>query len=912
MQLHAFIIALVCAIAASGLFPDDFGNHNRRKRALSVPRGIEESPLLPRHVTPVGYHVWLQPIPQKGYFQGRVEVNISCLTPTNTVILNAGDNLSISKADISVIDPADSFGEYRPIKRVSVVEVRRGSPKEWCEVKLSDVLQQGQLYQLTLEFASDLRNGSCQEAMYFDSYSDECSDEEADVNTTDKRGDFTERWFVATDMTRNKARKVFPCFDELSYKAPFDISIGRPERMRSLSNMALRKSEKMLYQSGWVWDNFETTPPMSTFSVNIFIFDPDVIVPLEPRRDLGSTTLHMYAPVDLRDDMQNIGDKILQTVKTIETYLQMKYPLPDLQIVVAPGIWSSHEGFGLSVFSDDVKSYSWPLSLLKYMGDQWLVHLTTPHSWSEASFGNSLSYYVSYIGYTAALADTRAIQSLNWGIIYSVLTRSSTPHISSIGTTVLRMLNYTLGENIVRSAFDSFLHDRLYETFASDDMVLAIEDQAQRHADLPPGVTVSKIVSSWMKVQQFPVVTVRRNYHTRTAYVEQHAFTRNKSDGSSERRGDLWYVPLVLLRSDQREGRLLDQVLWMKKEEKITLENMPPSDSFILVDPDIIGLFVVNYDPANWRLILQHLKTKGSSIRLSATTRAKLLTDAGLLADAGDLSYDVPFDLSLMLSDENDVEPFYAFNGFFQNLRNKLQYTRIRTLLKEYIWKLFSPLYEQYGGFNEELMHNEMTPQGIVMTIMCHYGAEDCTEALAAKYKPGTYTQEDCIVLQWGEHYIWEETLVKILGHNENNETDLDALKYFASCTQQEERIDKLLDAVVLNNSLCDEDILDVINKIGDPYLLFNFMSYNWSEIKEKYEHKPDIMEKLVSEITSKFVTSDGYDLVSDFYAARQRDTPSLLPVLRNTMQAIKEHTKWTDRSVSQIESWIHQYLSEY
>ncbi|XP_046980972.1 aminopeptidase Ey-like [Schistocerca americana] len=902
IMIYPIVVTLVCLTAATSNSLHDYGDHGRSTRELKIPETGTDGPYLPRDVTPIGYHVWLQPIPQEGHFAGVLVVNISCLSPTKTVTVHAGENLEPLKAEMEVIRPQEGYEDYREIKSVSVQRVRRVSPEDWCEITVSDQLQKGVFYQLRMEFKGTLGNETSESGIFVGTYNDDQSDD---------------RWFVATDMRQNKAREVFPCFDEFPYKAPFTISIGRPEEMRSLSNMPLRKTEKQADRSGWVWDHFERSPPMSPFSVNFFIYDRDVIVPLEPRDDLGSVTLRSYVPVHLVEDMKEAENQILQTLEKIETFLRTRYPLPELQIVLSPGLKRHHDGFGLLLFSE--QNYNdgyWPLHCLFNMADQWLVHLTTPHFWYETSFGNSLTQYVSTVGFLETLKDTEIGDVFNWGTIYTMtatsisVTNYNTPYDNIVGMWLVRLLNYTLSENTLRSGLNSFLYDRSYKTFVLDNIISALTEQARRDWALPAGVTVPQIVKSWLKTKLFPIVTVFRNYKTRTAHVEQKAFILNKSDRLSEREQDLqWYIPLVLVQSDQPQERFWNVVGWMKEERTINLDNMPPSDVSILINPDIIGLFVVNYDPTNWGLITQNLHANKSSQRLSEITHAKLITDAFLLANAGELTFSVPLNMSLTLTDETDFPPWYAFKEFFWDIYYKLEHTRTINLFVEYGRTLLSPLYEQFGGYSGKYQSEDRSTQDIVESIMCNLGAEDCIEALASKNSFGNGTH--CLVLKWGDREIWDDTLLWALGHNDNRHPDKNLLTRIAACTRDKDRMNKFLEAVLLKYALSDDDVLTAIDRIKDHYLLFNYVSDKWFEIKKKYQEKRLVFEEIVFKTTSKFVTSDGYDLVAGFYSARQRDTPRLLSLVSDAMRNIVDNSKWYDRSLPQIETWIRRYLSD-
>jgi len=76
---------------------------------------------------------------------------------------------------------------------------------------------------------------------------------------------------LASYNQANGARQLFPCWDEPHLKATFKISVMHHINFSILSNMPRR-----LYLDDidyFVWTNFDTTPPMSTFQIAIVIYN---------------------------------------------------------------------------------------------------------------------------------------------------------------------------------------------------------------------------------------------------------------------------------------------------------------------------------------------------------------------------------------------------------------------------------------------------------------------------------------------------------------------------------------------------------------------------------------------------------------------------------------------------------------
>lgn len=147
---------------------------------------------------------------------------------------------------------------------LTIAKTERQLNKQWYIIHLADRLKRGENYQLDIKFTGALLTNS-KDGFFFDHY--------VDKDTKETKS------FVATQLRPNFARRLFPCFDEPAFKVPIELSVAHPSNYSALSNMPIKNTEQIPTEPGWVWDHFERTLPMSTFSLSIVISDLQFIRP---------------------------------------------------------------------------------------------------------------------------------------------------------------------------------------------------------------------------------------------------------------------------------------------------------------------------------------------------------------------------------------------------------------------------------------------------------------------------------------------------------------------------------------------------------------------------------------------------------------------------------------------------------
>lgn len=145
--------------------------------------------------------------------------------------------------------------------------------------------------------------------------------------------------------------------------------------------------------------------------------------------------------------------------------------------------------------------------------------------------------------------------------------------------------------------------------------------QAHQDKTLPNDVTVNEIATSWITKDRLPVVNIERDYSAKTAVVSQRVYLRERPHDVPEQDKMLWWIPLVLVRQDQLQFNNFKPETWIKKTRETILTDLPADDKFIIVNPEEIGPFPVNYDTRNWNLLAEFLQTAEGRKQIPTYTR---------------------------------------------------------------------------------------------------------------------------------------------------------------------------------------------------------------------------------------------------------------------------------------------------
>ncbi|MEY2547645.1 MAG: hypothetical protein QOD64_227, partial [Verrucomicrobiota bacterium] len=188
---------------------------------------------LPKNVVPEEYAIRIMPDIDKRTFTGSETIKLTAREGVKQLVLNALE-IKINKASID--------GNAVPAAAIKLDEKQQ-------TLTITGEVAAG-THQLELEFAGKINQQG--QGLYYAPYQEQ--------------GTGAKKIMLGTQFEATDARRMFPCWDEPSFRARFQLTAVVPENFTALSNMPVEKESK---GAGGKEIRFASTPPMASY-LNVF------------------------------------------------------------------------------------------------------------------------------------------------------------------------------------------------------------------------------------------------------------------------------------------------------------------------------------------------------------------------------------------------------------------------------------------------------------------------------------------------------------------------------------------------------------------------------------------------------------------------------------------------------------------
>ena len=560
---------------------------------------------LPKHVVPTDYAIRIVPNIEKLTFTGTETVKLSVRAPVRKLVLNA---LEIEIASAAIDD-----------KTLPKSAVKIDAKNELVTIALPSELSAGD-HNLALTFSGKINQQG--QGLFYARYQEQ--------------GTAAKKTMLGTQFEATDARRLFPCWDEPSFRARFQLTAVVPENWLAISNMPV-ESETTINNGKEV--RFGTTPPMASY-LNVFVAgELDSVethsggVQIRVITTKGKTEWGRYALESSAKILQYYND-----------YFGVPYPLPKLhQIAVPGGFGGAMENWGGITYFESVLLFDPEKSsdntkhdifavIAHEMAHMWFGDLVTMAWWDNLWLNEGFASWrgtkctahfnpqwevwlrknvprdparrVGIAKEQAMEGDARSTtHPVHQPIATEAEANSAFDDITyKKGQSFIRMLESFLGEDVFRDGIRRYIAAHKYSNSTTADLWNALAEAS--------GKPVGEIAASWTEQPGFPVVKVKRGDNGNVS-LSQERFTINFKNAPPLE----WKIPLTYSVASQAPANLL------MTNKTAELKNIP-ADRALKLNVNGAGNYRIEYDGPSWNLLL------GSLADLSVEDRINLLSDA--------------------------------------------------------------------------------------------------------------------------------------------------------------------------------------------------------------------------------------------------------------------------------------------
>ena len=629
---------------------------------------------LPKQVVPQKYSIRIKPDMEKLTFTGSEAVKIEVREPVNELVLNALE-LHITTASIDE-------------KTIANAALKLDPKEETLRITLPEQLTAG-THTLVLTFAGKINQQG--QGLYYARYQEQGSGEQKTMLGTQ---------FEATD-----ARRMFPCWDEPSFRARFQLTAVVPENFLAVSNMPIESENKV---TGGKEVHFAMTPSMSSY-LNVFVTGELDLVETKS----GDTQLRVITTKGKAEWGRYALESSTQILQYYNDYFGVPYPLPKLdQIAVPGGFGGAMENWGGITYYESILLFDPEKSseatkqaiyevLAHEMAHMWFGDLVTMAWWDNLWLNEG---FASWMGSKCSahfnpqweiwlekniprdptrrygIAKERAMEGDALSTTHPIQQKISTEGEANSafdditylkGQSFIRMLESFLGEQVFRDGIRKYIAKHKDSNTTTADLWNSLAEAS--------GKPVGEIAAGWTEQPGFPVVKVTRGSGAKVAF-EQERYTIHFPNAPDLQ----WKIPLTYSLGKTPPA----SSLMTNKTAEIP---DVPVDRALKLNVEGAGYYRVQYDAASWKLLLNEFP------KLSAPNRVNLLSDSWSFVQANRAPLSLYFELIGKLPATPDLAEHEQILNAFDYIDRLILGTPARAPFQNYAGSNLRPNFDKLG-----------------------------------------------------------------------------------------------------------------------------------------------------------------------------------------------------------------------
>ncbi len=656
--------------------------------------------------------------------------------------------------------------------------------------------------------------------------------------------DGEEKFLATTQFEPADARRAFPCFDEPSMKATFDITMIVDKDLTAISNMPVIEEEDHDGKKKFV---FDTTPKMSTYLVYLSAGEFDFI-----EDDYKDTKLRVATTPGKIEHGKFALESAKKILEYYNNYFGIDYQLPKLDQIAIPDFAAgAMENWGAITYREvallydpDVSSTSAKQRIFEViaheMAHQWFGNLVTMEWWNDLWLNESFATWLAFKTMahfypewdawskfvdeeTAGALGLDALKSSH-SIEAKIDDPADIPQIFDAisynkGASVLRMLESHIGEKAFREGIRNYMEEHQYKNTETEDLWNALSNVSD--------LDVREMMNGWIKQVGYPMVSASLEGNDLKLEQKRFLFEDESDDDTT------WMIPIEMKSPKSKS--------FVMKERKETVEIEDDID-YVKLNVGQSAFFRTNYSDE----LLEKLKEKISEGGFSSIDRWGIQNDIYALAKSCEIDFDTYLDFIDHYSDEKDYLVCSDIAGHLYGVY-RLAEGEFQKKIKEHAVKFYKNIMEWLTWDAKEDEHENLASlRSQVLVYLARMGDTWTIREAQGRFQKLLNGREDIDPNLRGALYsivAWdgdEDTYDKLKELYENAEHPEEERRLLSSlgAFSNEDLLSKTLDYTFTENVRKQDGYVPVLSVAGNPNgrdLAWPWVKDNWSKLEEIY-----------------------------------------------------------------------------
>ncbi|WP_050404096.1 M1 family metallopeptidase [Bradyrhizobium embrapense] len=723
---------------------------------------------------------------------------------------------------------------------------------------------------------------------------------------------------VSSKLEPADARRIFPCWDEPSFKASFALTVVIPRNLLAVGNMPVASEAPVADDLKKV--TFAPTPKMSSYLFVLTVGELERIT-----ADAGGVIVGVVTTEGKSGQSRFALDSAVKLLAYYNDYFGVKYPLPKLDLIAVPGgFGGAMENWGGITFFESRLLFDPATNaetarrgifaiIAHEMAHMWFGDLVTmawwDNLWLNEGFASwmatkaSEQFYPQWQSWLNGNGAKQFAMALDARRTSHPVQQPIADHSEAVtafdaitynkGQALIRMLETWLGEQAFRDGIRKYIAAHAYSNSTTADLWQALETSG--------GKPITGIAASFTEQDGVPLVVAETacDGTAQRLTLRQDRFVIAPA-GDPPLPAHDWQIPVA---AGPAQGKPFDEIL-LKGRADVPAGTCGDA---IKVNLGAVGYFRVEYGPKNRAALLNAFP------QMQVTDRLNIVTDSWALVQAGRTeasSY-------LALLDALDVGDHRAVwdqvISTFAMLNRLSRDRSERPVIQAYARAKLRPVFDRIGWEGRGPADDDTALQrASLISTLGDLG--DAAIIAEAKQRFATFlddpkslptTLRDAVTHVVGitaDRATYDQLLALARKSTATNER---LRYYFAAASARDAELARATLTLTLTNELPDTIVTGMINAVagaGDqPQLAWDFVRANFDALLAR--QGPNFRDQFVPNFMTNF-TDQAHAVELAAFAPSQSTSGGRVMVARS-LQAIAISADLAARVLPATEAWI-------